>query len=89
MEDQKYAAEQHDEWVQPRAEFMYNYLDYGHDRAKVRERFLNEMNKKTTIEDIGLILDDFVLSSKANLGEFYNPAQHLLEQPESGKTDQT
>ena len=47
------------------------------------------MNKKTTIEDIGIILDDFILSSKASLGEFYDPAQHLLEQPESGKTDQT
>jgi hypothetical protein len=32
------------------------------------------MNKKTTIEDIGLILDDFVLSSKAAMGEFYDPA---------------
>lgn len=53
---------------------MYNYLDYRHDRYKVRERFLNEMNKKTTIEDIGFILDEFVLSSKSTLGEFYDPA---------------
>ena len=63
---------------------MYNYLDYKSDRHRVRERFVNEMNKKTSLEDIGLLLDEFVLDSKANTGENYDAAQHLLEQPKSG-----
>ncbi len=53
---------------------MYNYLDYKGDRHKVRQRFLNEMNKKTTLEDIGLILDEFVLDSKANVGTNFDAA---------------
>jgi len=32
------------------------------------------MNKKTTLEDIGLLLDDFVLDSKASMGNLYDPA---------------
>ena len=42
---------------------MYNYLDYKSDRHQVRERFLNEMNKKTSLEDIGFLLDEFVLET--------------------------
>ena len=44
---------------------MYNYLDYKNDRHRVRERFLKEMNKKTTIQDVGYLLDELVLDSKA------------------------
>lgn len=58
---------------------MYNYLDYKDDRYRVRERFMNEMNKKTTLEDIGLLLDEFVLDSKANTKEYFDPAVHLLQ----------
>jgi hypothetical protein len=53
---------------------MYNYLDYKSDRQRVRERFVHEMNKKTSLEDIGLLLDEFVLDSKANTGEYYDAA---------------
>ena len=47
------------------------------------------MNKKTSLEDIGFLLDEFVLDSKAKTGEYFDPAQHLLEQPQSGLQDQT
>jgi len=67
----------------PRVEFMYNYLDFKNDRHRVRERFMKEMNKKTTIEDIGGLLDKFILDSKANTVEHFDPVRHVLEQPNS------
>lgn len=60
---------------------MYNYLDFYNDRHKVRERFVNEINKKTTLEDIGKRLDKFVLDSKASLGDLFVPEKHITEQP--------
>jgi len=41
LEEQRYFAEQHDEWIKPRVEFMYNYLDYKSDRHRVRQRFVD------------------------------------------------
>lgn len=42
-----------DEQIKRRAELMYDYFDYDNDRTKVRERFLKEAQKKTTLKDIG------------------------------------
>jgi hypothetical protein len=56
---------------------MYNYLDFKNDRYRVRERFVRHLNKKTTIEDVGTLLDKFVLDSKAN-SEYFN-AEHIVE----------
>lgn len=44
---------------------MYNYLDYESDRYRIRERFARHCNQKTTIEDIGELLDELTLDSKA------------------------
>lgn len=55
----------HDAQKQKRAEYMYSFADYDNDRAKVRERFITEYNKKTTLKDIGEMLDKFVLDEKA------------------------
>ena len=44
---------------------MFNYMDYNNDRSRVRSRFLREMNKKTTLEDIGRLLDRFVIDEQA------------------------
>jgi hypothetical protein len=44
---------------------MYSYYDYDNDRTRVRERFLKEMNRKTTLKDIGEALDKLVLDEKA------------------------
>lgn len=45
------------------------------------------MHKKTTLKDIGAMLDKFVLDSKANTGEHYDPAVHTFEQPHMAKKD--
>ncbi len=51
--------------IKRRAEFMYNYFDYDNDRERIRSRFLEEHNKKTTLKEIGDILDKFLLDEKA------------------------
>jgi len=67
---------------------MYNYLDFKCDRHRVRDRFMKEVNKKTTIEDIGGLLDRFVLDSKANT-QYFQPEHHILEQPKAAMKDTT
>lgn len=74
-------AEQYDEWVEQRVEFMYNYLDYNNDRYRLREQFANEMHKKTSLQDVGEKLDEFILDSKAKQLEYWNYEKHTLEQP--------
>lgn len=46
-------------------EYMYNSLDYDNDRSRVRDKFLNEVNKRTTLADVGETLDKLVIDSKA------------------------
>lgn len=53
LEEKSHHADQWDDHIQPRVEFMYNYLDFYNDRHTVRERFVKEINKKTTLEDVG------------------------------------
>jgi hypothetical protein len=65
---------QTDELKERRAEFMYSYLDYDNDRSIVRDRFVKEMNKKTTLKDIAETLDKLILDEKAEGAEYYNPA---------------
>ena len=57
---------------------MYDSLDYKHDRHRVRERFVKHVNKKTTIQDIGLLLDKWTLDSKGKV-ENWTPERHILE----------
>ena len=65
-----------DERMNAKLDFMYNYLDFDNDRAQVRTKFLLEMNKRTTLADIGETLDDLVIDSKAKNSQFYNLAEH-------------
>ena len=65
VEQEREYAEQYDEWVEQRVEFMYNYLDYNSNRQQMRERFAREMHKKTSLKDVGEKLDEFILDSKA------------------------
>ena len=60
---------------------MYNYLDYRHFRHQVRHKFITDMHKKTTIEDIGESLDDLIFESKARVGEYYKGSVHMFEEP--------
>lgn len=59
-----------DEIMKNKMEYMYSYIDFRSDRHRARERFVKHVNKKSTIEDIGGLLDRFVLDSKANT-EFF------------------
>lgn len=58
--------------MEGKIDFMYNHLDFMHDRAKVRDKFLKEMNKKTTLVDIGETLDKLVYESKAASWKHYD-----------------
>ena len=46
---------------------MFNYLDFNNDRSVVREKFINEAHKKTTLADIGRALDRFIINEKAEM----------------------
>ena len=72
-----------DERMNYKLDFMYNHMDYDHDRAKVRSKFLDEINRRTTLEDIGEKLDQFILDSKAQNYKHYNLAEHHNVQAES------
>ena len=82
IEESRYHAEQYDEWIEQRVDFMYNYLDYNNDRYQLREKFAHEMHKKTTLKDIGEKLDEFILDSKAKEMKYWHDSKHILEQPE-------
>jgi DNA-directed RNA polymerase sigma subunit (sigma70/sigma32) len=68
--DREYAIA-YDKEMRERVELMYSYDDLAHDRHVLRNRFLREMNKKTTLKDIGAKLDEFILDNKANQAEFF------------------
>jgi hypothetical protein len=68
---------------------MYNYFDFDNDRARVRHRFIKEMNKKTTLKDIGEMLDKFILDDKAELSQYYDPEFHMDKTPKSATQDVT
>jgi small subunit ribosomal protein S9 len=61
-------AEEVEKDMKERVELMYSFDDIRNDRYILRDRFLHEMNKKTTLKDIGAKLDEFILDSKANMG---------------------
>lgn len=46
-----------DDMIRRRGELMYSYLDYDNDRSRVRNRYLEEANKRTTLKEIGEMLD--------------------------------
>lgn len=87
LEEEKAIAEEYDDWIRPRVEFMYDYMDFDTERAKIRTKFLDEMHKKTTLKDVGDKLDEVILSSKASMLEYWDHSKHVLEQPKSATQD--
>lgn len=61
---------------------MYSYLDFDHDRLRVRSKFLNEMNKRTSLADIGETLDQIHYESKADNFKHYNLSDHYNVEPQ-------
>lgn len=68
-------------------DYMYNYLDFDHEREEVRRKFLQEMNKRTTLADIGETLDKLVIDSKAANWKHYKLNEHWNTQPERASKD--
>jgi len=89
FEERKALAKEWDAYTTPRVEFMYSYMDYDNDRYDVRKRFASHINKKTSLEDVGRMLDRIVLDSKARIGDYFRPEHHLLEQPDAAVQDLT
>jgi len=87
-EDSRY-GKAHDEKMEARVEFMYDYMDYKNDRHRVRERFVSEMHKKSNLVDVGDLLDEYMLDSKANMADYYDPARHMFEEPTMAARDVT
>ena len=87
MLDERSWADEHDDWIKRRIEFMYDYFDFDTERHTVRNKFLAEMHKKTTLKDIGEKLDEFILSSKAAQMDYFHFGRHILEEPASPSKD--
>jgi hypothetical protein len=76
-----------DAMVKSRFEFMYTFMDYDNDRARVRERFLKDENK-TTLKDIGQLLDKFLLDERAESARFLDVTKTAEEHiPKSAAKD--
>lgn len=75
LEQQYQAASETDPMIKIRANFMFSFLDYENDRVPLREKFISEMNKKTTLEDIGKMLDEFVYKEKGELLAYFDPTK--------------
>lgn len=78
-----------DERMEAKLDFMYNYLDFDSDRDRVRGKFLREMNKKTSLQDIGEVLDELVLEEKAKNWQHYKLHEHHNAQPARASEDYT
>jgi len=81
MEKDRRIAPEYDDWMENRVTFMYDQMDFDNERFQVREKFLREMHKKTTVQDIGEKLDEFKYSSKAAIAEYWDMGKHILEEP--------
>lgn len=57
-----YIEDQHQEEgnLKEKVEFMYNNLDNHNDRKTVRDLLTAEIHEKSSIQDIGEVLDDFI-----------------------------
>jgi len=78
-----------DERMKAKLDFMYNYMDFDHDRAHARKKIMTEINKRTTLDDIGDQLDELVYKSKGDSYKYYDVAEDIYKEPESFKKDFT
>ena len=85
--EKRKVAEEQDNWMTAKIDYMYNYMDFNHDRAMVREKFLKQMNKRTTLLDIGETLDKLVVDSKAANWKHYDLAENWNDEPDRPNKD--
>ena len=67
--------------MESKLDFMYQNLDYDYDRLRVRDKFLNEVNRRTTLVDIGETLDKLIIDSKAAQWKHYSIVEDHDKQP--------
>jgi small subunit ribosomal protein S9 len=75
--------------MKQKLDFMYNYADFDNDRITMRTKFLKEMNKKTSLKDIGETLDDLVLDNKAKNWKYYNVTKNHKDGSKRAEQDFT
>lgn len=80
-------AENYDKDMKERVELMYSFDDIRNNRHVLRNKFMHEMNKKTTLKDIGAKLDDFILDSKADSAQHYQLDKSPFEAPNAATRD--
>ncbi len=79
-------TEESDRLRQERIDMMFNYADFDADRSRARNKFLNEMNKRSSLADIGEHLDKLVVDEKARNLDHYSLSQRN-DQPYYSKQD--
>lgn len=83
------ALEFEDQQMEEKLEFMYDHLDFDHDRSKVRKKFLSEVNRRVTLDDIGETLDKLIYESKGENAEHYDLLRHHNQQSRAAAKDYT
>ena len=83
------ALEFEDQQMEDKMEFMYDHLDFDHDRSKVRQKFLSEVNRRVTLDDIGETLDKLIYESKGENAEHYDLLRHHNQQSRAAAKDYT
>lgn len=71
----------YDDRMNQKLDYMYSYHNYDKDRAQVRDRFLKEVNKRVTLEDIGETLDQLTFASKADSYKHYKLSEDYNAYP--------
>ena len=85
--EERQQLEYEDERMNEKLDFMYHSLDYDYDRHRVRDKFLQECNKRTTLADIGETLDKLVIDSKAAMWKYYHLGTDHDKQPARASKD--
>ena len=80
--DQVENALQHDKEMNEKFDFMYNYLDFDSDRTKVRDQFLKDVTRRSSLADIGETLDKLTIASKAADHQYYKASEHHAAYPQ-------
>jgi small subunit ribosomal protein S9 len=86
-DDQVEHALQHDREIDEKFDFMYNVLDYDSDRTKVRDQFLKDVTKRSSLADIGETLDKLTVASKAANYQYYKASEHHDAYPQRASRD--
>lgn len=79
--DQIDIALQHDLDMEEKFDFMYNKLDFDSDRTKVRDQFLKDVTRRSSLADIGETLDKLTIASKAADHQYYKASEDHAAYP--------